>query len=95
MQEEANNISEADLETYYHQNQPSFEQVLAKETLSFEDAKAEIRSQMASQRYRESMKSFQGGVVFNDAYFVSDGSQVPHSHHRQSDSPSQREQIQK
>ena len=69
--------------------------VLAKESLSFEDAKAEIRSQMASQRYRESMKSFQGGVVFNDAYFVSDRSQVPHSHHRQSDSRSQREQSQK
>lgn len=61
--------------------------VLGKETLSFEDAKAEIRSQMANQRYRDSMKGFQGNVVFNDAYFVPAGSQVsaPHSHRREPD----------
>jgi hypothetical protein len=70
--------------------------MLAKETLSFEDARAEIRSQIANQRYRESMKAFQGEVVFNDAYFVPAGSQVsaPHSHHRETDPVSQHDPTQ-
>lgn len=67
--------------------------MLGKETLSFEDAKAEIRSLMTNQRYRESMKAFQGDVVFNDAYFVPAESQVsaPHSHRRQAGPLSQRD----
>jgi hypothetical protein len=66
--------------------------MLGKETLSFEDVKTDIRSQMANQRYRESMKAFEGDVVFNDAYFVPAGSQVgaPHSHRRASEPVSQR-----
>ena len=70
--------------------------MLAKQTLSFEDAKAEIRSQLTNQRYRDSMKSFQGDVVFNDAYFLPSGSPVPASHprHRTSDPVIQRDQTQ-
>ena len=61
--------------------------MLGKETLPLDDVKAEIHSQIANQRYRESMKAFQGDVVFNDAYFVPAGSQVsaPHSHRRESE----------
>ena len=67
--------------------------MLGKETLSFDDTKAEIRRQMANQRYRDSMKAFQGNAVFNDAYFVPAGSQVsaPHSHRRQARARSQRD----
>lgn len=67
--------------------------MLGKETLPFEDARAESRSQMASQRYRDSMQAFQGSVVFNDAYFVPAGSQAagPHSHRRKADPTPQRD----
>lgn len=43
--------------------------MISKETLTLEAAKAEIRSAISSQRYRDSMKGFQGDVVFSDAYF--------------------------
>ncbi len=44
--------------------------MVSKKTLPLEDAKEEIRAQISSQRYRDSMKGFEGNVVFNDAYFV-------------------------
>ena len=43
--------------------------MINKQTLTLEDVKAEIRTAISSQRYRDSMKSFQGDVVFSDAYF--------------------------
>lgn len=43
--------------------------MISKQTLTLEDVKAEVRSAISSQRYRDSMKSFQGDVVFSDAYF--------------------------
>ena len=43
--------------------------MISKETLALEDVKTEIRTVISSQRYRDSMKSFQGEVVFSDAYF--------------------------
>ncbi|MGA9390893.1 MAG: hypothetical protein WBV69_10645 [Candidatus Sulfotelmatobacter sp.] len=43
--------------------------MISKETLKLEDVTAEIRTQISSQRYRDSTKSFQGDVVFNDNYF--------------------------
>jgi hypothetical protein len=43
--------------------------MISKQTLMLEDVKTEIRSAISSQRYRDSMKSFQGDVVFSDAYF--------------------------
>jgi hypothetical protein len=43
--------------------------MIGKETLTLEDVKTEIRTVISSQRYRDSMKSFQGDVVFSDAYF--------------------------
>ncbi len=43
--------------------------MISKHTLTLEDAKPEIRITISGQRYRDSMKSFQGDVVFSDAYF--------------------------
>jgi hypothetical protein len=43
--------------------------MISKQTLTLEEAKAEIRGAISSQRYRDSMKGFQGDVVFSDAYF--------------------------
>lgn len=43
--------------------------MVSKETLTLDDVKAEIRTTISSQRYRDSMKSFEGDVVFSDAYF--------------------------
>jgi len=43
--------------------------MISKQTLMLEEVKVEIRSTISSQRYRDSMKSFQGDVVFSDAYF--------------------------
>ena len=51
--------------------------MISKNTLPLEDAKAEIRTQISSQRYRDSMKSFEGNVVFNDAYFISPETPAP------------------
>jgi hypothetical protein len=47
--------------------------MISKKILPLEDAKAEIRTQISSQRYRDSMKTYQGDVVFNDAYFIPPG----------------------
>jgi len=43
--------------------------MISKQTLTLEEAKTEIRGAISGQRYRDSMKSFQGDVVFSDAYF--------------------------
>jgi hypothetical protein len=43
--------------------------MISKETLTPESVKAEIRTTISTQRYRDSVKSFQGDVVFSDAYF--------------------------
>lgn len=43
--------------------------MISKQTLTLEEAKTEIRTAISSQRYRDSMKGFQGEVVFSDAYF--------------------------
>jgi hypothetical protein len=43
--------------------------MIAKETLTLEEAKPEIRSAISTERYRDSMKAFQGNVAFSDAYF--------------------------
>jgi len=43
--------------------------MISKQTLTLEEAKTEIRGAISSQRYRDSMKGFQGDVVFSDAYF--------------------------
>jgi len=47
--------------------------MMSKETLTLEEVKTEIRTAISSQRYRDSMKSFQGDVVFSDAYFNPQG----------------------
>jgi hypothetical protein len=43
--------------------------MISKQTLTLGDVKTEIRTVISSQRYRDSMKGFQGDVVFSDAYF--------------------------
>jgi hypothetical protein len=43
--------------------------MIAKETLTLEQAKPEIRRAISTARYRDSMKAFQGDVIFSDAYF--------------------------
>jgi len=48
-------------------------EMISKETLTLEDVKTEIRTAISSQRYRDSMKGFQGDVIFSDAYFTPPG----------------------
>jgi hypothetical protein len=43
--------------------------MISKQTLTLEETKTEILSAISGQRYRDSMKGFQGDVVFSDAYF--------------------------
>jgi hypothetical protein len=43
--------------------------LVSKETLTLEASKADIRSAISSQRYRDAMQNFQGNVDLNDAYF--------------------------
>ncbi|MFZ0760737.1 MAG: peptidyl-prolyl cis-trans isomerase, partial [Candidatus Sulfotelmatobacter sp.] len=43
--------------------------MIGKRILTLEEVEMEIRAAISSQRYRDSMKSFQGDVVFSDAYF--------------------------
>jgi hypothetical protein len=43
--------------------------MIAKETLTLEQAKPEIRTAISTERYRDSMNAFQGKVIFSDAYF--------------------------
>jgi hypothetical protein len=43
--------------------------MISKQTLTLQEVPAEIRTTISSRRYRDSMASFQGGVVFSDAYF--------------------------
>jgi hypothetical protein len=47
--------------------------MISKEALTLEDVKTEIRGAISSQRYHDSTKSFQGDVVFSDAYFIPPG----------------------
>jgi hypothetical protein len=64
--------------------------MIAKETVTLEDAQGEIREQIASQRYRRSMRRFEGDVVFNDDYFVPSGQQpaAPARRHRKNNGSS-------
>jgi hypothetical protein len=43
--------------------------MIAKQTPPLDSVKEEIRAIIAAQSYRDSIKSFQGGVIFSDAYF--------------------------
>ena len=55
--------------------------VISKQTLTLDDVKKEIRDQISSQRYKESMKKFQGHAIFSDAYFNPPGQPaIPHRH---------------
>jgi hypothetical protein len=43
--------------------------MIAKQTLTLDAVKEEIRGVIAGQRYRDSVDRFQGGAIFSDAYF--------------------------
>lgn len=43
--------------------------MISKKTLTLEYVKSEIRTAISKDRYRDSMKGFEGDVVFSDAYF--------------------------
>ncbi len=43
--------------------------MISKDALTLQDVKAEIRTAISGHRFRDSMKSFEGDVVFSDAYF--------------------------
>jgi hypothetical protein len=47
--------------------------MIAKQTLTLDEVKEEIRGVIAEQRYRDSVKSFEGGAQFSDAYFTRPG----------------------
>jgi len=44
-------------------------EMVGRETLPLDTVKTEIRTLISSQRYRDTMQSFQGNVDLNDAYF--------------------------
>jgi hypothetical protein len=57
--------------------------MISKQIPPLEEVRAEIHAAISTQRYRESIKPFQGDVVFSDAYFVSPrntDAASPHSH---------------
>lgn len=55
--------------------------MIGKQLLTLNEAEPEIRAAISAQRYRDSIKAFQGDVVFSDAYF---------NPPRQSNTPQQR-----
>jgi hypothetical protein len=59
--------------------------MIAKQILSLDAVKEEVRGDIAAQRYRDSVKSFQGGAVFSDAYFNPPGAPLaaPQRNHRE------------
>jgi hypothetical protein len=56
--------------------------MIDKTSLTFDAVKSEIHDQIAERRYREAMSSFEGGVIFNDAYFASPSTAHPHKKDR-------------
>jgi hypothetical protein len=54
--------------------------MIGKQTLTLENAKTEIRSTISTQRYRDTMKAFQGNVAFSDAYFNPPGTAATPPH---------------
>jgi hypothetical protein len=56
--------------------------MIDKTSLTFDAVKSEIHDQIAERRYREVMASFEGGAVFNDAYFASPTTAHPHKKDR-------------
>jgi hypothetical protein len=44
--------------------------MISKETISLDSVKQDIVATLSRQRYSDSMKSFQGNVDLNDAYFA-------------------------
>ncbi len=50
--------------------------MLSKDASSLEEVAPDIRKLISSQRYRDSLKRFEGDVVFNDAYFSPPGTRT-------------------
>lgn len=55
--------------------------MVSKSSLSLQEARADIRKELAEQRYREATQRFSRDVVLNDAYFASHA--TPHRHQRE------------
>jgi hypothetical protein len=54
--------------------------MVSKSTLTLEDAKPEIRALISAQRFRDSMKPFEGNAIFDDAYFNPPGATTTTPH---------------
>jgi len=63
--------------------------MIHRETLTLEEATPEIHKLLADERYKQALKSFSDGTVFNDAYFASEATPAPHRHHKQSEDSGQ------
>ena len=59
--------------------------MIHRETLTLEEATPEIQKLLADERYKQALKGFSDGTVFNDAYFASQATPAPHRHHKQSE----------
>lgn len=59
--------------------------MIGKQVLTLEDARAEIRTQISTQRFRDSMRPFQGNTVFSDAYFNPPGTSTTPPHRNSKD----------
>jgi hypothetical protein len=59
--------------------------MIGKWVLTFENAKPEIRAQISTQRFRDSMKPFQDDTIFNDAYFNPPGRLTTQPHRNPKD----------
>jgi hypothetical protein len=56
--------------------------MVSKSSLSLQEARADIRKELAEQRYREATQRFSGDVVLNDAYFASHAASHRHPRER-------------
>jgi hypothetical protein len=72
--------------------------MISKHVLTLQEAEPEIRSQISTEHFRDSMKPFQGNAAFSDAYFNPPGTSAtpPHRNPKDKDrrKPSQAERRQ-
>jgi hypothetical protein len=63
--------------------------MLHREPLTLEEATPEIQKLLADGRYKQALKGFSDGTVFNDAYFASEATPAPRRHHKQAEGSGQ------
>ena len=59
--------------------------MIAKRVLTLDNAKPEIQTLISTQRFRDSMKPFQGDTVFSDTYFNPPGQSTTPPHRNPKD----------